>query len=237
VDAEVVATVFRLEAIVIESIHICVFAKPPRPGEVKTRLIPSLGENGAAMLADALLRDTLDSIAGLTWARPVLATTKESPALNSRDLPIWLQGGGDLGERLERILRRALEQSGAAIAVGADSPGLPRALLERARALLDAYDVVLGPCTDGGFYLLALKSCPKGLLGEIPWSAPTTFERTLAKLKARGLSVALLDPWFDIDRPEDLNSLADLLLAGSVRAPQTARTLASLLPLPSKRDR
>ena len=236
-DAEAIAAVFRLEAIVIESIHICVFAKPPRPGEVKTRLIPSLGENGAAMLAGALLRDTLDSIAGLTWARPVLATTEESPALNSRDLPVWLQGDGDLGEKLERILRRALEQSGAAIAIGTDSPGLPLALMERARELLDGHDVVLGPCIDGGFYLLALKSCPKGLLGGIPWSEATTFERTLAKLKALGLSVALLDPWFDIDRPEDLNSLADLLLAGSVRAPQTARALASLLLLPSKENR
>ena len=221
----------------LENICICVFAKPPVPGKVKTRLIPALGDAGAALLAEALLQDTLDSILKIDWVTPVLATTEECAELTSRELTVWLQGEGGLNEKLERILQRALKQSKAAIAIGADSPGLPGALLERTRELLDTHDVVLGPCTDGGFYLLALKSCPPGLLEGIPWSEATTLEVTVSRLTAQGLTVALLDHWFDIDRPEDLNNLADLLLAGSVNAPRTAQALAQLLPFASKADR
>ena len=221
----------------LDNVYVCVFAKPPRPGRAKTRLIPLLGEAGAALLADALLRDTLDSLTGLNWATPVLATTEECPELSSGSFPVWLQGDGDLGKKLERILQRALERGEAAVAIGADSPGLPPALLEKTRELLEENDVVLGPCTDGGFYLLAVTSCRSGILDGIPWSEATTFERTLAKLKAQGLSVAVLDTWFDIDRPEDVNNLADLLIAGSVTAPRTAEAIAQLLPLSSRADR
>lgn len=221
----------------MDSVHICVFAKPPVPGKVKTRLIPTLGDEGSALLAAALLEDTLDSISKIDWAIPVLATTEVCAALPSRDLPVWLQGDGELNEKLERIMQRALQQSKAAIAIGADSPGLPGALLERTRELLDTHDVVLGPCTDGGFYLLGLKSCPQKLLEGIPWSVATTLERTVSKLEAQGLKVALLNHWFDIDRPGDLNNLADLLLAGSVNAPRTAQALAQLLPFATKVDR
>lgn len=209
---------------------ICVFAKPPLPGKAKTRLIPSLGEAGAALLAEALLRDTLDSIRKIDWFSAVLATTEESPKLESLGIRVWLQGDGDLGQKLERILQRALEHNEVAIAIGADSPGLPAPFLVRARELIQTHDAVLGPCTDGGFYLLALKSCPTGLLVGIPWSGSRTFQCTLARLRLHGLTVALLDPWFDIDRPEDLKQLADYFLVDAVTAPRTAKVLFELLP-------
>lgn len=207
--------------------HICIFAKPPRPGEVKTRLASVVGVEGAAALARAFFQDTWAMVRALGWARAVLATTEEpggSLAIEP-DAEVWLQGGGDLGRRIERILCRALDRGPFAIALGADSPGLPPRALEQARDALGAADAVLGPSDDGGFYLLALKRCPEGLLDGIPWSTDHTFERTLVRLRQSGLSVATIEPWFDIDRPEELDRLRQLLRSGAVTAPETARLL------------
>jgi hypothetical protein len=220
--------------------HICVFAKPPRPGDVKTRLAPVVGIDGAAALARAFFQDTWAMIGALGWARAVLATTEEPGSsretLDTLEIEagaeVWLQGGGDLGRRIERVLRRALERGPCAIALGADSPGLPARALEQARDALGAADAVLGPCDDGGFYLLGLNRCPEGLLDGIPWSSDRTFERTLARLRQSGLSVATLEPWFDVDHPGDLDRLLQLLRSGTISAPQTARLLAELRGAP-----
>lgn len=184
-------------------IPICIFAKPPVPGAVKTRLaLPGR----AAELARAFLVDTCAAVQDLGWARTILATTGEIDSRLRATLPraVWMQGEGDLGARLERVLRRALDLAPAAMAIGADAPVLPVTRYEAAREALATHDAVLGPSDDGGFYLLALRRCPAGLLAEIPWSCERTFEATLARLRAHGLTVKVLEPWFDIDRPEDL---------------------------------
>jgi rSAM/selenodomain-associated transferase 1 len=206
---------------------LCVFAKRPRAGETKTRLAAELGAARAAELASCFLADTWALVGSLGWAEPVLATTDEKlgTALVGVER-VWLQGAGDLGQRMERVLRRALARGGAAIALGADSPGLPARLLEEARLALAEHDAAIGPCHDGGFYLLALNRCPEGLLGELPWSAPNTFERTVERLKRSRLSVATLSPWFDVDVPADLRRLAALLASGDISAPRTAMQLA-----------
>ena len=140
-------------------------------------------------------------------------------------MEVWPQGEGDLGARLERILRRALKESAHAVAIGTDSPGLPLALLEEARSALEAHDAVVGPADDGGFYLLGLNRCPEGLLAGLPWSAENTRARTLSRLEERGLTVQLLAPWFDVDVAADLERLRSLLAEGAIRAPATAHLL------------
>lgn len=110
------------------------------------------------------------------------------------------QGPGDLGVRLERAMRNALGLSGAVIAIGTDSPGLPVALLESARRALESADAVLGPSEDGGFYLIGLRRAPEGVLCDLPWSSSETFERTRDRLLQLGLSVEVLPAWFDVDR-------------------------------------
>lgn len=75
---------------------------------------------------------------------------------------IWLQGEGDLGARLERILSCALKSSLFAIAIGGDTPGLPSDLFEQARAALHVADAVIGPSEDGGFYLLGMRRTRTG---------------------------------------------------------------------------
>lgn len=204
---------------------ICIFVKPPVPGEVKTRLIPALGAVGAASLAGAFFQDVVLSLIGLPWACPVIASTAPFSTPVSCPYEMWLQGEGDLGVRLERILQRALLRSAPTIAIGADSPGLPMRFLDDARLKLRRADAVLGPSDDGGFYLIGINRCPLGLLREIPWSQSDTFACTLARLKQHGLNTQVLDPWFDVDTPQDLARLKTLILRGQIRAPRTAAAI------------
>eukprot|EP00913_Durusdinium_trenchii_P011728 g11014.t1 len=97
---------------------------------------------------------------------------------------------------MEGIVRHGLELAEATICLGADSPGRPAERLEATRqALQDGFDAVLGPTEDGGYDVLALKRCPEGLLAELPWSQPSTFEATKARLEERGMRVAVCRPW------------------------------------------
>lgn len=213
---------------------ICIFAKPPVPGRVKTRLVPVIGEEGAAALARAFIVDSYERVRSITWARLVVATTDPAgmEGILPDDQELWPQGEGDLGDRMERVLRRALDDgAGYAMIVGTDLPGLPMYNLEQARdALLSGTDAVLGPALDGGFYLIGL-SCPppRGLLADLPWSRTDTLAHTKSRLEDAGLSLAWLDSWFDIDEPKDLERLALLLRCGGIApAPETARVLVEL---------
>lgn len=211
---------------------ICIFAKPPHPGRVKTRLATGIGDVRAAELARAFLQDTWTIASSLPWASAVVATTEEvGDHLGLQDRPrVWLQGDGDLGQRLERVMRRALTESDFAIAIGADTPGLPVRLLLEASKALTTVDAVLGPSDDGGFYLLGMRRCPPGLLERLPWSEPTTFAATGARLEERGLAVRVLEPWFDVDRPDDLERLQSAIANGTLHAPATARLLVTSPP-------
>jgi len=214
-------------------ITIAIFAKPQVPGAVKTRLAPVLGDDGAAALARAFLRDAVALVRGLPWARAVIATTEpETDAAFPEDhpkVPRWDQGGGDLGARLERVVARGLAGGArAVIALGADCPGLPVAALDAARRALQRHQSVLGPSHDGGYYLIGLRACPRGLLGGVPWSASNTFEATLSKLAGARLSVRITQPHFDVDTPDDLTHLEAMLKRDRRRAPFTADILERL---------
>lgn len=208
---------------------ICIFAKPPIAGNAKTRLGVDVGAERAALLARSFLVDTCAAAREIPWALSILATTGPlDPALDTQlALPSWPQGDGDLGARLERVLQRALREAPIAIAIGADSPGLPTRLLESARDALASADAALGPAADGGFYVLAVRTCPQGLLADLPWSAANTFDRTLERLRARGLEVTVLEPWFDVDTVADLERLTGLIDAGAIDAPATCKTLGA----------
>jgi len=208
---------------------LCILVKAPRPGEVKTRLAPAVGPEGAAVLAGAFLEDTLAMARGRDWARVVLAVAGDSSLLDPPDdVEVWSQGVGDLGERMERVLLRALVKAPRAILIGTDSPGLPPRLVDDARTALATHGAVLGPARDGGFYLIGLDRCEPGLLSGLPWSRSDTLVHTEARLRHAGRTVARTEPWFDVDEPADLARLEGLIGSGEVAAPATARALASL---------
>jgi rSAM/selenodomain-associated transferase 1 len=204
---------------------VCIFAKPPEPGSVKTRLIPELGPERAAELAEAFLEDTVAMVRTLDWAECIIAATAMFARRYFKPEEVWLQSEGDLGERLEKVLRLALKRRPIVLAIGADSPGLPAAYLESARQALTTADAVLGPSIDGGFYLIGLKDCPVGVLEEIQWSHSTTLAATVAKLEQFGLKTVLINPWYDVDGHEDLERLRRQLANDPSAAPRTAELL------------
>lgn len=208
----------------IHTSTICLFAKPPLAGRAKTRLAPALGKAGAAALAAAFLDDTW-ALARSVRARAIVATTDPWDGWPP-GAEVWLQGEGDLGERLERVLARALTEAPGALALGADAPALPRAHLETALVALETADAVIGPASDGGYWCLGLRRCPPGLLRDLPWSAPDTAARTRDRLVASGLAVTTVGEWFDVDEPADLLRLREALASDPAAAPATRRVLA-----------
>ena len=207
---------------------VCIFAKPPLPGRAKTRLIPVLGDELAAVCADAFLEDTVRLVERLSWAELIIAATETFERRYFPHHPVWIQPAGDLDIRIEVILRRALLSTPLALALGADSPGLPVKFMEQAREALKVHDAVLGPTEDGGFYLLGLKRCPSGLLSGIEWSSFATFSQTLARLRQHGFSVAILGRWIDVDTPASLAQLDTLLDDPKISAPRTKLLLQKL---------
>lgn len=207
-------------------VPVCVFAKPPIPGEVKTRLIKTLGKTAAAALASAMLRDVWATVSSIT-ARPVLATPKAGAfPIAFAEEDVWLQGDGDLGSRLERIFIRALLSAPVALAIGADSPLLGRNEVMEAIELLDHHDAVMGRSEDGGFYLLGLRNCWPGLFADLPWSCCKTAEAMKKRLQEHGMTIGEIAPGFDVDTPDDLRRLAEELTRNPDRAPETRAWLS-----------
>ena len=208
------------------NVCVCVFAKPPRPGLVKTRLIERIGAEHAARLARAFLHDVWALVSAVPGVTPVLATTDISDRSDGLgEVARWDQGEGDLGQKLEHILRRGIAESGQAIAIGADAPDLPPELLQSAMEALHSRDVVLAPARDGGFVLIGAARLPTGALGGLPWSTTDTFERTCERFGSLGLRVAVLDPWEDVDDYPDLLRLA-ARVEESLAAPRFRRVIA-----------
>lgn len=204
---------------------VSIFAKVPEAGMSKPGLVPELGPARAAELAEAFLEDTVGLVRTLDWAECIIAATSRFERPYFKPEEIWLQSEGDMGERLEKILRLALKRRDLVIALGDDTPNLPAALLENARNALATADAVLGPSLDGGFYLIGLKDCPVGLLAEIQWSHSTTLAATTAKLDQFGMRTALINPWFDVNGNDDLDRLRRQLAADPSAAPRTAELL------------
>jgi rSAM/selenodomain-associated transferase 1 len=209
---------------------LCIFAKPPQPDLVKTRLIPAFGAERAAELAEAFLQDTVATVRTLPWAECIIAATERFERSYFQPEEVWLQSEGDLGARLEKILRLALKRRAAVLAIGADSPGLPVAFLEDARKALRESDTVLGPSADGGFYLIGLKACPVGVLDGVRWSHSSTLAETAARLEEYGLKTARIGEWFDVDTPADLERLRRHLAENPSAAPKTAALLRRVFP-------
>ncbi len=187
--------------------RLTIFARYPEPGKAKTRLIPALGEEGAARVYARMLGATLETArqSGLPAELRITGGSREAfAALSGGGIAIAEQGEGDLGERLTRI-------AAPAIVIGSDAPGLTPDLLREARDLLEEFEVVIGPATDGGYYLIGFSQPIPFAFESIPWSTPTVLSETLERLAAQGIEPALLPVLTDVDTPEDLAQWPELL--------------------------
>jgi len=189
-----------------------IFAKAPRIGQVKTRLAEGVGAPRAVEIYRRLGREVVDRLRSGSWHTVVCY----DPPGALRAMEDWLgvealtfqpQEGEDLGARLSRAFQHASRQAGPMCVVGTDIPDLDGELVETAFRRLEAEDgpqVVLGPATDGGYYLLALRSPEPRLFQGIRWSTSGVREETLDRARELGLVVEELTELADVDRVEDL---------------------------------
>ena len=210
---------------------IAVMAKASAPGRTKTRLVPPLTYEQAAALNTAFLQDVTSNMllagehAGIRGYAAYGPPGSEDffaqilpPAIGLIDA--WLPNFGDcLLHTIRQILGRG---HGSAVVLNADSPNLPTALLVETAAILarPGDRAVLGPSTDGGYYLLGLKSAHQRLFEDIAWSTARVAEQTLARAKEIGLDVAVLPAWYDVDDIEDLRRLSGQVRRTPARKPK-----------------
>jgi hypothetical protein len=208
-----------------------VMAKVPGAAAVKSRLHASLTPARATALYRCFLLDRLDALGALPAIAPVVAFTPPEAraamaALAPAAFRLVAQQGADLGARLANLLAGLLREGHpGALAVDSDSPTLPMAYVAEAAAVLarGEADVVLGPCDDGGYYLVGLRRPQRELFEGVPWSTPRVLATTLEATRRLGLRVRLLPEWFDVDTEDDLRRLRDAMRADR-RGP--ARTFA-----------
>jgi len=191
---------------------IVVFSRYPQPGETKTRLIPSLGSDGASRLQEQLTLHTLGKIRQFQRTngcdldvRFHGGTAEQMRAMFGESLAYRPQQGSCLGEKLanaiESCFARGYERL---IVIGSDCPDIGGSHFTRAFESLGNHDVVIGPAMDGGYYLLGLKRPHVQLFHGIDWGGPLVFRQTVAIAKQLGLRVKSLDQLPDVDYPEDL---------------------------------
>ncbi|MCB1122927.1 MAG: TIGR04282 family arsenosugar biosynthesis glycosyltransferase [Verrucomicrobiae bacterium] len=180
---------------------VALFLKAPVPGQVKTRLAASLGDEKASEAYVSLVEFLLKRLSGLPiHIHHVPEDSSSLVAWLGPDYVYHPQKGADLGERLENAME--CEFAGGAdklIFLGGDCPYVDKSRIDEAFAALDHHDVVIGPATDGGYYLIGLKHLLPELFRNIAWSTDVVFKQTLEICYRDGFSFSVLAEESDVD--------------------------------------
>ena len=192
------------------STHLVVFAKAPQAGAVKTRLIPALGEQGAADLALRMLQHTLQQAldADVGPVELCMSPGPDDPAWAGVALPATVlrtdQGDGNLGQRMARAVERVTVSGHAILLMGTDCPALNAARIAEASQALAQHDAALVPVADGGYVLVGLHAPRPAIFTDMAWSTPSVAAVTLQRLAMLGQRVWVGPTLHDIDEPADL---------------------------------
>jgi uncharacterized protein len=209
---------------------LAVVAKAPQVGSVKTRLFGALGPERATALYGCFLKDTMLAVESAAARRPsvvpVLCFEGREDAFDEIGLGVrtrLAQRGEGLGARLRNCFGDLFDAGfRSVVALGADSPTLPPGiLLEALDALAREDRVVLGPSSDGGYYLIGTRRFVPSLFEGIAWSTESVLADTIEEAGSAGLEVVLLPEWYDVDTPDELERLRRDLRCGSGSAPFT----------------
>jgi len=184
-----------------------IFVRNPILGQVKTRLAKDIGDELALAIYLQLLQHTLEITRGLSFRKFIYYADEVS------DHDLWSvpgytkrkQNGTDLGERMLNSFKELFEQSfNRIIIIGSDCLQLQTENLQEAVALLESNVAVMGPASDGGYYLLGLTKLYPELFVNKPWSTDQVFAKTIDDFNNLGISYALLEELSDIDDITDL---------------------------------
>jgi len=207
-----------------------VMAKAPRPGSVKTRLTANLSPEQATELYKCLLNDTIALAKSLNQVEAaILCPESDVDDLSSSpeaSPPVVAQKGQGLAAALTSVFAHFADSGNKrVIAFNSDSPHLPPSALERAFAVLESFDLVVGPTQDGGYYLVGAKANHHALFENDGMSTASALETLMARARYRQLSIGLVDPFYDVDVASDLTRLAEELRVAPEKAPRTAAWL------------
>ncbi|HEX9684520.1 MAG TPA: TIGR04282 family arsenosugar biosynthesis glycosyltransferase [Burkholderiales bacterium] len=204
---------------------VIVFARAPRPGAVKTRLVPPLAPEEAAALHARLVKRTLETARAASYRRIELHGTPDIDDPFFRfcaghfGAALVAQSGADLGARMLAAFESALADCPRVLLLGSDCPALTARHLRQAdRALRDGADAVFVPCEDGGYALIGLKRVDPRLFEGVAWGGASVMEDTRARLQQMRWRWRELETLWDVDRPEDYERLLASGLLDSRRA-------------------
>ena len=222
--------------------HLGLFAKFWEPGRVKTRLAATLGNESACELYQVFLFHLLEGFASVTDQTTVVFSPANQEAdfraAISHDWSFEAQSEGDLGDRMRNFFSKRLpcdntasgnsaKQTTKVIAIGADCPQLPMSEIQHTFDLLDDHDVVIGPSTDGGYYLLGMTGSLAEVFHGIDWSTPAVLGQTIEQLDQQNKSHALLAARTDVDDEHDLQQMLNEL--SSLPPSSLAEKISSVL--------
>ena len=193
-------------------LRLVIFTRFPEPHKTKTRLIPALGPEGAADIQREMTIYTLSRVRELAARHPVSAEVRfeggdaeKMAACFGNDLSYRPQGPGDLGHRIVAAFAEAFGKGAErTVIIGTDCPEITPKLIRESFDRLAACDVVLGPASDGGYYLVGLRRPAAELFTGIPWGSERVLEETLQRAGELSMKVSSLETLSDVDRPEDL---------------------------------
>ncbi len=215
---------------------VLIIAKYPTAGAVKTRMTPPLSGEEAAALHEACLRMVCENVASVGTLETKLVVTPDDRTIDLarhvgfHEAEAWPQGDGDLGDRLSRAVARAFDSDARnVLRLGADSPTLPISRLREALDALTDHQAVLGPCDDGGYYLLGLSAATPALLTGIDWGSDCVADQTRRRADEAGIDLHQLSTWYDLDRFEDIVRARRDLTDADLSARPMARALLELV--------
>lgn len=184
-----------------------IFVKNPIPGKTKTRLAASVGHEKALKMYQQLLDYTEEQTAALPATKKLLFYSEAIVTDDGWSKDVFdkrVQSGPDLGSRMQNALQAAFQEGATqVIIIGSDCPGVTTDLLKSAQEKLEQHEVVLGPATDGGYYLLGMNAFYPSLLQGIAWSTESVATQTRQQAIAAGLTLGELTTLSDVDYLED----------------------------------
>ena len=188
------------------------FAKDPVAGQVKTRLSSLLDNSTTLNLYHHFLRDSIEKICSVAEVDRFIGIASNSQTgyfedvSRRRSVQLFVQEGDNLGERMRRAFEERFKEGyERVVIIGADSPTLPTAYIEQ--ALQSKKEVVIGPSTDGGYYLIGMQGKVTDVFEGVSWGTDQVLSETLDVLKGQRAEAELLPVWYDVDLPEDLRFL------------------------------
>lgn len=192
---------------------LCVFARAPVPGKVKTRLLPRLDAESACQLHRQLIDECLSrTVRKDSWQSQLWSTDLADEYLVAMSaaygITLHEQQGEDLGARMAHAAKTTLQDYQYVVLIGTDCPGLDAEYIESVLQQLQAgADCVLGPAEDGGYVMLALSVYDDSLFNDIEWGTSRVLAATRERIKSLGWHCREMPVLWDVDRPADFERL------------------------------